>query len=89
MDASTSVQVPDASRLYAASSAVLASAIALATVGASLTLVTVRTYWSDAVSAPSLQVTVIVCAPTFALVGVPEITPAVVAVIVLGAPEMV
>ena len=73
---------------YAASSVAVVSAV-LVILGASLTLVTVRTYWSDAVSAPSLQVTVIVCAPTFALVGVPEITPAVVAVIVLGAPEIV
>ena len=39
--ASTSVQVPEASRLYAASSAVLASEIAEATVGASLALVMV------------------------------------------------
>ena len=86
-DASTSVQVPDASRLYAASSAELASEMAEATVGASLVLVTVSTYWSVAVApAASVQVTVIVCAPTLALTGVPEITPAVVAVIVLGAP---
>ena len=42
-DASTSVQVPDASRLYAVSSAPLTSDIALATVGASLVLVTVST----------------------------------------------
>ena len=88
-EASTSVHVPDASRLYEASSAVLASEIALATVGASLVLVTVRTYWS-VVDAPaaSAHVTVIVCVPTLALTGVPDITPAVVAVIVLGAPEM-
>ena len=68
----------------------LASALALETVGASLVLVTVSTYESVAVALlPSVQVTVIVCAPTFALTGVPEITPAVVAVIVLGAPEIV
>ena len=34
----------------------------------------------------SVAVTTIECVPTFALVGVPEITPADVAVIVLGAP---
>ena len=68
----------------------LASALALETVGASLVLVTVRTYESVAVALlPSVQVTVIVCAPTSALTGVPEITPAVVAVIVLGPPEIV
>ena len=88
-EASTSVHVPDTSRLYEASSAVLASELALATVGASLVLVTVRTYWSVAdAPAASAHVTVIVCVPTLALTGVPEITPAVVAVIVLGAPEM-
>ena len=45
--------------LYAESSAVLTSAIALDTVGASLTLVTVSTNVSATVSVPSLAVTTI------------------------------
>ena len=54
--------------------------------GASLVLTTVRTYWSDAVALlPSVHVTVIVCAPTLALTGVPEIVVPEI-VIVLGAP---
>ena len=78
--------MPETLRLYAASSLVEASAIAEATVGASLVLVTVSTYWSDAVALlPSVHVTVIVCAPTLALTGVPEIVVPEI-VIVLGAP---
>ena len=87
--ASTSAHIPDTLRLYAASSFVLASAIADATVGASLTLVTVSTYESEAVApASSVQVTVIVCVPTSALTGVPEIVVPEI-VMVLGAPAMV
>jgi hypothetical protein len=55
-EASTSVHVPDASRLYAASSAVLTSEIALATVGASLVLATVTVNVSVADAVPSLAV---------------------------------
>ena len=81
--------MPSTSRLYAASSLVEASAIAEATVGASFVLVTVSTYWSDAVALlPSVHVTVIVCAPTLALTGVPEIVVPEI-VIVLGAPLIV
>ena len=51
-----------------------------------MTLVTVRTYWSVAVALlPSVHVTVIVCVPTLALTGVPEIVVPEI-VIVLGAP---
>ena len=73
---STSVNAAAAFKLYEASSAVLASAIADVTVGASLVLVTVRTYESlTAALDPSVQVTTIVCVPTFALIGVPLIVP--------------
>ena len=58
----------------------------LVIVGASLTSVTVKTYASDAVALlPSVHVTVIVCVPTLALTGVPEIVVPEI-VIVLGAP---
>ena len=70
---------------YAASSFTLVTAV-LVKEGASLVLTTVRTYWSDAVALlPSVHVTVIVCAPTLALTGVPEIVVPEI-VIVLGAP---
>ena len=65
----------DVSKLYELSSAVLASAIAEVTVGASLMLATVRTYSSETDSEPSEQLTVIVWSPTFALIGVPLIVP--------------
>ena len=85
---STSVQTLATLKLYDASSAVEASDIALAIVGASLVLVTVRTYSSEADRVPvpsSVHVTVIVCVPTSALSGVPEmVVPEI--VIVLGAP---
>ena len=58
---STSEHIPDTLRLYAASSFVLASAIADVTVGASLTLVTVRVNESlTALPATSVAVTVII-----------------------------
>ena len=85
---STSVNAAAAFKLYEASSAVLASAIADVTVGASLVLATVRTYSSETDSEPSEQLTVIVCAPTFALVGVPLIVPELIES-VLGAPDIV
>ena len=86
--ASTSANTDEISKLYTASSAVVASEIAFATVGASLVFTTVRTYESltDALE-PSVQVTTIVCVPTSALTGVPLIVVPL-RVIVLGAPDI-
>ena len=70
----------------------LAADSALVTVGASLVLVTVSTYESLAeapgVAPSSVHVTVIVCVPTSAFRGVPEIVPEAIPS-VLGAPDIV
>ena len=73
---STSVNAAAAFKLYDASSAVLASAIAEVTVGASLVLVTVITKLC-AVEELEASVAVIttLCVPTSELSGVPERTP--------------
>ena len=75
-EASTSLKLPETSRLYAASSSVLASAIADTRVGASLVLVTVITKLCvvDALDA-SVAVITTLCVPTSELSGVPESTP--------------
>ena len=73
MPLSTSAKVLDGIwYLREASSAVDLSAIALATVGASLVLVTVILNVSDTVADPSLAVTFTAMVPTSEFVGVPE-----------------
>ena len=73
--ASTSVHIPDTLRLYAASSFVLASAIADATVGASLVFATVmvNVWVVDALDA-SVAVSNTLCVPTSPFSGVPDRT---------------
>ena len=83
------MHIPDTLRLYAASSFVLASASADATVGASLTFVTVRVNASLTELPPlSVAVTVMTWEPTSAFSGVPEIVPLLM-LRELGAPDMV
>ena len=88
MESLSSSVDPVASNVTVAPSAGVWSEPALAE-GASLTFTTVRTYSSltDALD-PSVQVTVIVCAPTLALRGVPEIVPELLIDSVLGCPDI-
>ena len=86
---STSAKLPETSTLYAVSSVAVSSACAVARVGASLVLVTVRSNVSVTDAVPSLAVTTTVDVPTSALTGVPDSTPAVDIVIVEGIPVAV
>ena len=73
--------------VYAVSSVAAVTAV-LEIVGASLVLVTVRTYVSlTAAIEPSVHVTTIVCVPTLAFTGVPLIVVPL-RVIVPGAPDI-